>query len=199
MRLAEHCTLLALIVLGGCTKSEPPRREATPSTQATSPQSAADDQRLVRISRFDCVKAEDAAGSPVFPWDRGISLWKAGGPGGATSNASMLHCALEFQINCTRGEADAEIRISGALSKSQRLKIDRAGAQLIDFELEQQQWEQHFDQGSALTERFPYQTATFSAAITAACEAPEALGPSLGPRREFADDRHFTAGFSNAE
>jgi hypothetical protein len=62
-----------------------------------------------------------------------------------------------------------------------------------------EQWQQHLDQSSVLTERFPYRTATFSASATAACKTPEAFGPSEGPRLEFADDRHFTAGFGGGE
>ncbi len=68
-----------------------------------------------------------------------------------------------------------------------------------DVDVTADQWESHLDQATPLTERFPYRTATFGAAATASCEAPEAFGPGLGPRLEFADDRHFTAGFASGE
>jgi hypothetical protein len=35
--------------------------------------------------------------------------------------------------------------------------------------------------------------------VTASCQAPEMVGPSTGPRLEFADDHHFTAGFARGE
>jgi hypothetical protein len=46
-------------------------------------------ERLVVISRFDCVPVLEGN---AFPWGSGISLWSAGGPGGAVWNASKLHC-----------------------------------------------------------------------------------------------------------
>lgn len=92
-----------------------------------------------------------------------------------------------------------ELRVGGALAGHAQARIEKPGLQLVTFDLTAPQWEQHFDQGSALTERFAYRTATFSATATAACETPEAFGPGNGPRLEFADDRHFTAGFASGE
>jgi hypothetical protein len=143
----------------------------------------------VRIVRFDCVKAEDLEPGADFLWSQGIASWSRGGPGGATWNAGKLRCAVEIQTDCSRGEADVELRIGGAL----------AGAQQLAFDVAAEQWQRHLDQSSPLTERFPYRTATFSAAATAGCKTPEALGPSEGPRLEFADDSHFTAGFADGE
>lgn len=153
-------------------------------------------ERLVRISRFDCVTALEGN---TFAWGSGISHWSAGGPGGATWNASKLHCAVEIQTPCTKGTADAELRIGGALVAARRAVIEKSGSQLIFFELLPNHWEPHFDQGSPWTEGFPYRMATFAASVMAKCEAPEPLGPGNGPRLEFADDRHFTAGFASGE
>lgn len=191
MHRVEYLALALL--LAGCNNTEPPTK-SEPAAPAASA-----DSRLVQISRFDCAKAEDVSDATSFPWKSGISLWAGGGPGGAAFNADTLSCALEFQTRCARGEADAEVRIGGALGIVEHVKIERAGAQLIRFELPNQRWGQHLDEVSALSERFPYRTATFSAAVTAACETPEAFGPGLGPRLEFADDRHFTAGFASGE
>jgi hypothetical protein len=110
-----------------------------------------------------------------------------------------LRCAVEFQTGCAQGEADTELRIGGAISGSKRARIDRPGAQQVTFRLLAKQWEKHFDQGSPPTKRFPYQTATFSASVMVSCQAPEVFGPSTGPRLEFADDDHFTAGFAKGE
>jgi hypothetical protein len=155
--------------------------------------------RLIQISRFDCVTSDDSTDAADFPWSKGISHWLGGGPGGAVWNISELRCAVEFQTSCAQGEADAELRIGGAISGSERAKIARAGIQQITFRLMAEHWEKHFDQGSPLTKRFPYQTTTFSASVTASCQAPQVFGPSMGPRLEFADDHHFTAGFAKGE
>jgi hypothetical protein len=156
--------------------------------------------RLVRILRFDCVKAGEEAGAAAeFPWSKGIGLWTSGGPGGAAWNARSLRCAVEFETGCTQGRADAELRIGGAVSATMTAPIRDAGAQRLVFDLTADRWEKHLDQASPSTKRFPYRTATFSALVMASCEAPETFGPGLGPRLEFADDSHFTAGFAQGE
>ncbi len=199
MRPANCLALVAL--LSACGQSQPPaappqttRPESTPAAQP-----AANEDRLVRISRFDCAASSDLDEGADFPWSKGISLWSGGGPGGAAWNVSKLRCVVEYQTTCTRGEADAELRIGGALAEAKHSRIEQAGAQQFTFDLTPERWDQHLDQESPLTQRFSYRTATFSAAVTASCEAPEAFGPSEGPRLEFADDRHFTAGFASGE
>jgi hypothetical protein len=180
--------LAVLVLLSACGQSQPPA--AQPDVK---------DDRLIRISRFDCATSADLDGVADFPWSKGLSLWAGGGPGGAAWNVSALRCAVELQTTCTRGTADIELRIGGALSEARNAKIEHAGLQQVTFELAADRWEPHLDQESPLTQRFPYRTATFSASVTASCEAPEAFGPSEGPRLEFADDRHFTAGFASGE
>lgn len=155
--------------------------------------------RLIQISRFDCVTPEEVTDENAFPWIKGISRWSGGGPSGATWNASELRCVVELQTDCARGQADIELRVAGAIVASKSATIHRAGTQQITFHLIARQWEKHFDQMSPVTKRFPYRTATFSASATASCSAPEAIGPSAGPRREFTDDQHFTAGFAKGE
>lgn len=190
--------LAVLVLLSGCGKSEPPTAPPV-NEQVIAQPAVAKDDRLIRISRFDCATEADLDGATDFPWPQGISLWSAGGPGGAAWNVSRLRCAVELQTACARGAADIELRIGGALSEAKNAKIEHAGAQQITFDLAPDRWQQHFDQESPLTKRFPYRTATFSASVTASCEAPDAFGPSEGPRLEFADDRHFTAGFASGE
>jgi hypothetical protein len=198
MRRAELVALVMLLLLSGCGKS-PVSEAAAPKPAAPSAAPAADNQRLVQIERFDCVKAEDQQEPKDFPWAQGVSRWAAGGPGGAAWNADRLWCAVELRTGCTQGFADVELRIGGALSGARQAKIDRAGVQRVTFEVTADQWRKRFDQSSELTKRFSYRTATFSALTIASCESPEKLGPSDGPHLEFADSRHFTAGFAGGE
>jgi hypothetical protein len=184
--------LTLLVLLSACGQSQPPAASAQPAANP-------DPDRLVRISRFDCATSADVEDVAEFPWSKGISLWSGGGPGGAAWNVSKLRCAVELQTTCARGAADIELRIGSALSEARQLKIEHAGIQHVTFDLAPERWEPHLDQESPLTQRFPYRTATFSASATASCEAPDAFGPSEGPRLEFADDRHFTAGFASGE
>lgn len=160
---------------------------------------AGSQQRLVRINRFDCVKAENRQGAEDFVWAQGLSHWSDGGPGGAAWNASKLYCAIEFQPACSKGAADIELRVGGALVGTQHAAISHDGLQSIGLTLDASQWMPHLDQIGAATKQFPYRTATFSASIIATCELPAKFGPSTGPRLEFADDRHLTIGFANGE
>jgi hypothetical protein len=159
----------------------------------------AGEDRLVVISRFDCVRSDDAADAPAFPWDKGIGRWKSGGPGGAAWNAPGLRCVVEFQANCARGIANAELRVGGALTGAKPVEIGRAGLLQATFDLPAGRWEKHLDQVSPATKRLPYRTATFSASVMASCEEPALSVSGTGPRLEFADDRHFTAGFAAGE
>jgi hypothetical protein len=198
MRRAEY--LVLALLLTGCGDSSTPTPPLPAKPPAGAPSAAPrDTTRLVRIVRFDCVKADDLEPGADFPWSQGIAAWSRGGPGGAVWNAARLRCAVEIQTDCGDGEVDVELRIGGALAGTQHAAIDRAGAHQLTFEVMAEQWELHFDQSSPLTERFSYRTATFSAAATAACKTPEPFGPSEGPRLGFADDRHFTAGFAGGE
>lgn len=155
--------------------------------------------RLIRITRFDCVKEDEAGNAAEFPWPQGISPWASGGPGGAVWNASGLRCAVAFETDCTQGEAHVELRIGGALIAAKRVPIADAGARQAAFDLKPDRWEKHLDQIDAKTHRFPYRTATFSASVMASCQKPQEIVPGIGPRLEFADDRHFTAGFAKGE
>jgi hypothetical protein len=202
LRQVEY--LVLTLLLTGCgdsstsTPSLPKPPSDAPSTAAPSA-TPGDTTGLVRIARFDCVKADDLEPGADFPWSQGIASWSRGGPGGAVWNAARLRCAVEIQTDCSSGEVDVELRIGSALAGTQHAAIHRAGAHQLAFEVTAEQWELHFDQSSPLTERFSYRTATFSAAATAACKTPESSGPSEGPRLGFADDRHFTAGFAGGE
>jgi hypothetical protein len=204
MRLVISAAPVLLLAASG--GSEPARGASTraiapapPSHDRIAAASDGGQGRLIQISRFDCVTSDDAADAAEFPWTKGISHWSGGGPGGAAWNAGALRCAVEFQTSCAMGHADVELRIGGAISGSERATINRAAAQQITFRLVAQQWERHLDQASPRTKGFPYRTATFSASVTASCQAPEMVGPSTGPRLEFADDHHFTAGFARGE
>jgi hypothetical protein len=197
MRCVRCIALFLLLAASGGPVRTPASAQPASSSDASAASGGQD--RLVRISRFDCVMPDDVADNAEFPWPKGLSRWSGGGPGGAAWNAGALRCAVEFQTSCIQGEADIELRIGGALSGARHAKIDRGGAHLVTIDLKAGQWEKHFDQGSSLTKRFPYRTATFSASVTASCQAPEAFGPGMGPRLEFADHGHFTAGFAKGE
>jgi hypothetical protein len=207
MRRADFLVLAMLV--SACGRSPPPEATAPPAAPpvAAAAASAATNvagkpdntNRLVQITRFDCVKAEERDDPNAFPWAQGLSRWAAGGPGGATWNAGNLDCAVEFQTRCTQGVADVELRIGAGLAGTRQAKIEHAGLTQVLVILSADQWRKRFDQSSPLTKRFSYRTATFSAAVIASCEAPETLGPSNGPRLEFSDDRHFSAGFASGE
>lgn len=190
--------LVVLVVLSACGQSQPTAQTSPPASDPTM-KITAKDYRLIHISRFDCATSADAEDATEFPWSKGISRWSGGGPGGAAWNVSKLRCAVELQTTCTTGTADIELRIGGALGDSRNARIKHAGPQEVIFELAPDRWEQNLDQKSSLTKRFPYRTATFSASVIASCQAPDVFGPSEGPRLEFADDRHFTAGFASGE
>jgi hypothetical protein len=144
------------------------------------------------------LKNDDVDGSDIT-WATGLSIWNDGGPGGASWNAATLICAVEFSTTCTHGDADVELRVGGALLTTQKTPLLQAGLQLVKAELRHTQWKKHLDQTSTLTGRLPYRTATVTAAVFATCTLPEQFGPGIGPRLEFADDRHFTAGFASGE
>jgi hypothetical protein len=192
--------LLLTLFAAGCGSSGSPQPASARVTPPPAPSTPANDVpgRLVNISRFDCVSAEQTDSGNDFPWQKGLSRWAGGGPGGAAWNANALRCAIDIHTRCEHGEVDAEMRIGGKLVGAAHAVL-HAGAQLLTLNVGAPAWENHYDEDSQLTKRFPYRTATFSATIIASCQQPDVLGPSEGPRLEFADDLHFTAGFAGGE
>jgi hypothetical protein len=147
------------------------------------------------IEGFDCFKLQ--SGPPADYSDPGISAWKGGGPGGATWNTLELNCKAAIHTTCMDGEVTTETRIGKALVARNTSPIkDR----VVEWRqtLAPKQWEKNFDEV-----RFPakavYRTALFRLTASLSCRAPYALQPSIGPRREFAADHMFLAGFARGE
>ncbi|WP_293373472.1 hypothetical protein [Nevskia sp.] len=202
MRRVEVAFFFSL-TLSACEKTATPYLDTVPSSaSATSSESvvSSDPERLVRIVRFDCAKFtsdEDAANA--FPMAQSLRNWMGGGPGGAAWNADRLRCAAELQTPCTEGSINIELHVGNSLAAEQNIAFSRAGMQAFSFDLRDDSWAAQLNQVGEASKQLPYRSAVFVLAAVANCTKPEAFGPGIGPRLEYADQDSFLAGFASGE
>jgi hypothetical protein len=151
----------------------------------------------VAITQFDCSKSEDydANAKSAVP---GLSTWRAGGPGGATWNATDLTCFAKIQTSCEAGELRAVLHVGQRSAGVQTLALSRAGEQHAEIVVPENIWRRGLDPkrtGPAL----PFSTAVFSLRAEVYCEKPLEVAPGIGPYRDVSDYSSFLAGFGSGE
>lgn len=141
------------------------------------------------------MKVEDADPDGGLPTaGSGIAAWSGGGPSGATWNATDLRCVVGVRSTCTSGTADIQVRIGKTLVAHRTVPL-LAGSSAPAFAIAAALWRKNLDDGKAA----PVRTAVFRATALLTCTTPVEIAPGLGPRREFAADRAFVAGFADGE
>lgn len=198
-----RATLMLLLTLTACERTTSPRvalSSASATSTSTDSSATGHAERLVRIIRFDCTTSssgQDAA--TAFPWGQSLRNWMGGGPGGASWNADRLHCAAELQTPCTEGSIGIELHVGSRLAAERSITFSQAGVQSASFDLRSESWVAQVDQVGKASEQLPYRSAVFGLAAMASCTQPEAFGPGMGPRLEYADQDSFLAGFASGE
>jgi hypothetical protein len=169
---------------------------APPAT--TTPPHAGSNDRIVRISTFDCSKAEDfQEGAPPTDAIR-ISKWMAGGPGGATWNATDLLCFADVETTCAEGQLSSSLRVGQHLVADHKTAIAQPGPQHIQLTASERTWRAGLDIDKA--GRGPlFRTAVFSFVTEIACTKPVEVAPGTAVFGESADSSAFVAGFANGE
>jgi len=194
-----------LILLAACSTS----RAAVPAPDAgravpaqTAARADAGEQRLVRVSAFDCEKKEEFPGQPaqkgpVTPAN-GIRSWHGGGPGGANWNVGDLRCVVRVETSCERGRVDVILRVGKATVAEK--KVDAARTVDVEIPLAQKSWRQNLDdvkKKSSLD--LPYRTAVFRALAAVDCAAPTQASLKVSGYRDVTDEEAFVAGFASGE
>jgi hypothetical protein len=109
------------------------RVPAPKSPALAAPPSFATDGRMVKIVTFDCIKAEDAQEGAQPADTLRISKWTAGGPGGATWNATDLLCFADIETSCDQGELSSALRVGQRRVADQKTAIAQAGSMRIQL------------------------------------------------------------------
>jgi len=154
--------------------------------------------RIVTITQFDCSKSEDLDANATPAALPGLSTWRAGGPGGATWNATDLTCFAKVQTSCEIGELKAMLHVGQRSAGMQTLALSRGGEQRVEMVVPENIWRRGLDPkrtGPAL----PVSTAVFSLRAEVSCEKPLEVAPGMGPYRDVSDHSSFLAGFANGE
>ena len=208
--LAFACGCAGTPSAGRCSiDSKPPPPTPPPATDcqqvrapvspATDPSpSAATDRRMVKIVTFDCIKAEDVE-EGVQPADTmRISTWMAGGPGGATWNATDLSCFVDIETSCEQGQLLSTLRVGQRRVASQKTAIAKTGPLHIQLSASERAWTVGFDLDKTGRGR-PFRTAVFSLMIEVSCTKPVEVVPGDAIFGESADSSAFVAGFASGE
>lgn len=165
------------------------------SVDSKPPPNAASDARMLRISTFDCIKAEDAQqGADAAR----VSKWNAGGPGGANWNATDLLCFADIETSCERGQLTSSLRVGQHRVAKQTTAIDRAGPLHIQLTAPERAWTSGLDADKPGRGHF-FRTAVFSLLVEATCTQPTEVGPGEASFGDSADSSAFVAGFANGE
>ncbi len=147
---------------------------------------------------FDCSKAEDVQEGVKPPDTARISKWMAGGPGGATWNATDLLCFADIETPCEQGQLSSVLRVGQRRVADQKTVIERAGSQRVLLSASERDWKNGLDADKPKRGQ-PFRTAVFSLLIEVSCSKPMEVGPGEAVFGESADSSAFVAGFASGE
>jgi hypothetical protein len=172
-----------------------PVRASTPPPSAPSGPA---DQRIVKILAFDCIKAEDVQAG-VQPADAiRISKWMAGGPGGASWNATDLLCFADIKTSCEQGHLSSTLRVGQRRVATQKTAITLSGPVHIRLSASERAWTTGFDVDKGERGR-SFRTAVFSLLTEVSCTKPVEVAPGDAVFGQSADSSAFVAGFASGE
>lgn len=181
----------------------PPAADCQPpiapvQTPAATPPNAASDARMLTISTFDCIKAEQAQ-EATEPADAArVSKWNAGGPGGANWNVTDLLCFADIETSCERGQLTSALRVGQHRVTKQTTAIDHAGPYHIRLTAPERAWRSGLDADKPGLGHF-FRTAVFSLLVEASCTQPIEVAAGQAAFGYSADSSAFVAGFASGE
>jgi hypothetical protein len=213
---AEHrarvCVLLAIAASWACSRApaqdgrrnqnQPERPAPVPTQPAPAPRTAppvpaAPPTRSVEITEFDCSKQEDSGADRQPQASQLLSQWRAGGPSGASWNASDLKCYASVRAACASGRLRAQLLIGQREATERTLVITASGPQRVEFDVSERSWRLGLD--PVRKPALPYRTALFTLRVEVTCQEPEAFSPAGDRYVDVADVRSFVAGFASGE
>ena len=153
--------------------------------------------RGVEITEFDCAKAEDFPPGRQTGTPQRLSQWQAGGPSGASWNATNLKCFADVRAQCARGELRAQLLIGQRAAVGNTFAITVSGPQRIELDVPERTWRRELD--AARKPELPYRTALFTLRVEVSCQEPEAHDPVADRYTDVADVRSFVGGFASGE
>ena len=174
-----------------------PRAEPTPTHEIIQPKANMKvESRQLEIREFDCFKAEDEVAG-VQPPQTLLSKWAAGGPNGASWNATELVCFADVSTNCSHGELRSVLQIGSRQMVARDQPVNERAPQRVRIPVTEQDWRRSLDRPR--TPALPYRTAMFVLRAECTCLAPEEFSPGTYSYREVSDVRAFVAGFAAGE
>jgi hypothetical protein len=192
-----------LVFAAACSTSS--AAPSSPDAGRAAPVATAHDaaeQRLVRVTAFDCEKKEEFPGLPAqkgpVTSTSGIRSWHGGGPGGANWNVGDLRCVVRVETSCDHGHVDVILRV-GKVVVAER-KADVARTVDVEVSVALKAWKQNLDdvKKKGVTD-LPYRTAVFRALAAVDCSAPRQANLKLSGYRDVTDEDVFVAGFASGE
>jgi hypothetical protein len=153
--------------------------------------------RSVEIIEFDCAKHEDYQPGVGVKVSQRLSQWRAGGPSGASWNASDLKCYSTVRAACSGGAMQFQLLIGQRVASEKTISITAAASQRIEIDVPESTWRRGLD--VARKPALPYRTALFNLRVEVTCNEPEAFGPATERYADVADVRSFIAGFASGE
>lgn len=182
-----------------------PGKASSGSTTSAKALEPGPDPVAPRVEFFDCVDqdkdldgaASDGETLARLPGDRRLSLWKAGGPAGASWNAGDLRCEAAVRTECTRGKLALELRIGRALVGTRTLVLSSARKGEARFTVKEGVWRKNLDQ--TFGKKPVVSTAAFRLSAILTCEVPSEVAPDFARRRDYAAEATFVAGFASGE
>ena len=174
------------------------QRDVSPVSRIPSTEGSHKAARFLRITLFDCSKAEDIEEGAQPADSSRISKWMAGGPGGAAWNATDLLCFAEVNTACEQGELSSILRVGQRRVAEQKTAIAHAGPQPIQLSAPERVWKSGLDPAAPARSR-PFRTAVFSLLTEVSCSKPLEVSPGDATFDDSADSSAFVAGFASGE
>lgn len=168
-----------------------------PSLPKLAPAAEPKTTRTVEITEFDCSKQEDFQPGASPQASQLLSRWRAGGPSGASWNATDLKCVTLVHAQCARGELRFELLIGQRAVAQNVLAINTPGLQRAEFEVLERTWRRELD--APRKPALPYRTALLTMRAEVNCQEPEVFSPATDRYLDVADVRTFVAGFASGE
>ena len=184
---------------GSASEQAAPKSTApTPPVATPTPPSSSAAQRSIEIRSFDCVKVEDTPDVGAQPTEHVLlSRWAAGGPAGASWNASDLTCFASVYADCTEGELTTTLTVGTHRVGSTTASITQHGLQQVTLAVPERSWRRGLD--PVRKPPLPHRTALFVLRVEGSCRSPATFGPGDFPYREVSDVHAFVAGFASGE